>query len=112
MSSGILDYVDHWILAGSGCLFQIMEVYEMPIFRPNDYFFETHQKKGEEKWQTYARVIRDIIAEGSGGRIEICRHADGTEIDLREKIEYKNLLWPKKGKKKEKVRKESKDAKL
>ena len=105
LSSGIIDYGSHFILAGSGCLFQILEVYEMPIFRPNDYFFETHQKEDEEKWQTYARVIRDIIHEGSGGRIEIVRKSDGTEIDAREKQEYKDLLWPPR-KKKEDVKKE------
>jgi len=35
-----------------------------PTFKPNEYFWEHHQKEGEEKWETYARAIREIIHEG------------------------------------------------
>lgn len=55
----------------------------MPIFRPNEFFWKNHQKEGEEKWETYARVLRDIIHEGSG--IPILKKEDGSEIDIREK---------------------------
>ena len=67
----------------------------MPIFRPNDYFYKHHQREGEEKWQTYARVIRDIISEE--GDLTIAKKLNGDEVDFREKKEYKNLLWPPKG---------------
>ena len=40
-----------------------MKVIELPVFKPNDYFFEHHQQKDEEKWQTYARVIRELMAK-------------------------------------------------
>ena len=96
LTSGILDGFCHHFLATS-CLFSTLEVFEMPIFRPNEFFWENHQREGEEKWQTYARVIRDIISEGGG--IPIARHEDGSEIDIREKNEYKNLLWPPRQKK-------------
>ena len=61
----------------------------MPIFRPNDFFFANHQREGEEKWQTFARVVRDVMHEGSGYKVQIARHEDGSEIDIREKLEYK-----------------------
>ena len=79
-------------------LFITLETNEMPIFRPNDFFFANHQREGEEKWQTFARVVRDIIREGSGNAIQIAYHDDGSEIDIREKLEYKELLWPSKKK--------------
>ena len=34
-----------------------------PVFRPNEYFFQNHQLEGEERWETYARVIRTILSE-------------------------------------------------
>jgi len=39
---------------------------ELPVFKPNDYFFKHHQKEGEEQWQTYERVIRQLMAESLG----------------------------------------------
>ena len=95
-SSGILDGFVHHVLTCSA-FFVTLNVYEMPIFRPNDFFWKNHQREGEEKWETYSRVIRDIISEG--GDIPIAKHEDGSEIDIREKNEYKNLLWPPKPKK-------------
>ena len=39
-----------------------MKVY--PVFKPNQYFWDNHWQEGkEEKWQAFARVVReDIIA--------------------------------------------------
>jgi hypothetical protein len=37
---------------------------ELPVFKPNDFFWENHWKPNqdkEEKWQTFARVVRKII---------------------------------------------------
>ena len=36
---------------------------ELPIFKPNAFFFENHQREGEQPWETYMRVMREIIAE-------------------------------------------------
>lgn len=96
--SGILDGLPHHVLAAAN-VFSVVELNEMPIFRPNEYFWKNHQREGEEKWQTYARVIRDIISEA--GNIPIVKHEDGTEIDIREKSEYKNILWPRKSRSKD-----------
>lgn len=36
----------------------------MPIFQPNDYFWQNHWKEGtEQKWEAYAKVVRRIIAD-------------------------------------------------
>jgi len=63
----------------------------LPIFKPNDYFFENHQKEGEEKWETFARVVRLLMSEGSGLPL-----LDST---IEEKFEYKSILNPGKYKK-------------
>lgn len=60
----------------------------MPIFKPNDYFFKHHQQEGEEKYQTYMRVVRKLMAEV--GNFELVNQA------VEDKFEYKKLLWPKK----------------
>ena len=39
---------------------------ECPIFIPNDYLYETHKDKGNEKWEIYAWAIRDIFSKASG----------------------------------------------
>lgn len=94
-SSGILDGFAHHVLITASPMC-IVDFYEMPIFKPNEYFWQHHLREGEEKWEAYARVIRDIIHEGSG--VPIMKKEDGSEIDIKEKLEYKAMLWPKKSK--------------
>ena len=60
---------------------------EMPVFKPNDYFFKHHQKEGEEQWETFARVLRDIMAKT--GNLKI------SELSIEDKFKYKELLNPK-----------------
>ena len=65
--------------------FSVASRIELPIFRPNEYFFKTHMREGEEKWQKYARVIRDLIAEH--GNYELAN------LEIEDKFEYKNVLY-------------------
>lgn len=51
-------------MPGSSCSVRLL-----PTFVPNDYFFEHYQRKGELKWETYARVIRDIMAKAGNFKI-------------------------------------------
>ena len=60
---------------------------ELPVFKPNDYFFENHQKKDEEKWETYARIVREIMAKEGGYEL-----SDNT---IEDKFEYKKLIFGK-----------------
>lgn len=30
---------------------------ELPIFRPNDFFWKNHVREGEQKWECYRRVM-------------------------------------------------------
>jgi hypothetical protein len=36
----------------------IYTLHEMPVFRPNDFFWKHHWDGKEEKWQAYARAVR------------------------------------------------------
>lgn len=38
-------------------------MFEMPVFAPNEYFWQNHWDGEEDKWCAYARVVRQIIAE-------------------------------------------------
>ena len=64
-STGVADGFAHYFVAG--CIpFSSVEKIELPIFAPNEFFYKNHQKEGEERWMTYSRVLRDIMAETGG----------------------------------------------
>ena len=42
------------------------EIVIYPVFQPNDYLFETHADKGDEKWEVYAWACRDLMAKVGG----------------------------------------------
>jgi len=41
-------------------------VCEMPVFEPNEYFWANHWDGKEEKWQAYARAVRQVMMDASG----------------------------------------------
>ena len=45
------------------CIVTGVVLNELPVFAPNDYFWENHWDGKEDKWKTYANVVRQIIAE-------------------------------------------------
>ena len=64
-----------------------MHIKIYPVFKPNDYFFEKHWRKdqGEEKWEAYARVVREhIIAKSFNFGLSDCQMED--------KLDYKELI--------------------
>jgi hypothetical protein len=56
------------------------------VFKPNEYFYKKHQMEGEERWETYARVIRDLMSANS--------HLTLADIDINDKFKYKEHIWP------------------
>ena len=85
-ASDILGFFKH---LPSVCLapFFTINVYELPVFTPNDYFWENHWKEGtEEKYAVFSRSVREIIAK---------YHGDGmTLVDqtMEDKFEFKKVL--------------------
>ena len=54
---------------------------EYPVFVPNDYFWKHHQKDGEEKSDTYCRVLREFLAE----ELELPL----SDLSFRDKVTYR-----------------------
>ena len=86
MEQCIIPLWAHILLCGSNPLCSI-KVRQFPTFRPNDYFWKKHQQKDEEKWETYARVIRHIMAKQGG--------FEESELEIEDKFAYKELINPK-----------------
>ena len=50
-----------------------------PVFKPNQYFWDNHWKadSGEEKWEAYARVVREeIMAKSFNFKLSDCKAED------------------------------------
>ena len=82
-----MEGLPHYLIGASN-LYCTATHKELPVFRPNDYFWKTHQRKDEEKWQTYARVMREIMAEVSGLPLE--------DQFIEQKFRYREILYPEK----------------
>jgi hypothetical protein len=61
----------------------------LPDFTPNEYLFETHKDKGQERWEIYAWAIRDIMCQT--GKFEQCNEP------VRTKLQYENYMQRKPG---------------
>ena len=73
------------ILITIGCIAITMKLHQLPVFDPNEYFWEHHwQKDKEEKWEAYARVIRDIMALVGNYKI--------SNLTMQDKFDYQKHL--------------------
>ena len=83
--TGVIDGLPQYLIAAAspGCTVKQLE---LPVFRPNEYFWKHHQKEGEEKWATYMRVIRQIMSDASGLPL--------SDEKMEEKFDYKKILYP------------------
>jgi len=60
-----INFVAH-ILVCIHTGFSMYNVCEMPVFEPNEYFWANHWDGKEEKWQAYARAVRQVMMDASG----------------------------------------------
>lgn len=65
------------------------EVTTMPDFQPNDYLFETHADKGNDRWEIFSWAVRDAIMKA--GDFEAC------DLPLRQKMQYEAYMQRKAG---------------
>jgi hypothetical protein len=56
----------------------------LPPFLPNDYLYEKHKDKGNNKWEIFAWAVRDVMAKFGG-------FEKATQSNS-EKIMYKNFM--------------------
>ena len=47
--TGVVDGLAHYLF-GCAIPYSTVTKYELPIFRPNEFFWKHHQKEGEERW--------------------------------------------------------------
>ena len=70
---------------GAASVFITVQVDYLPVFKPNDYFWEHHwQKDKEEQWEAYARVVRQIICDHGGFEM--------SDLEFKDKKEYQQKL--------------------
>lgn len=62
-----------------------------PTFKPNQYFWDNHwsESSGEQKWEAYARVIREhVIAKSFNFEL--------SEVNVNDKLLFKDIMKGKK----------------
>jgi hypothetical protein len=64
------------------------DVLELPPFIPNDYLFEQHANKGNDRWEIYAWAVREAMSDASG--------LEKNEQPFRDKMNYEVILGYKK----------------
>jgi hypothetical protein len=76
----VLGFLNSQILIQS-CGYITINVDVLPIFLPNEFFWNHHWQEGkEEKWEAFARVTRDIIAKSGGFGLSKCTMEDKFEF--------------------------------
>ena len=94
----VLGFVNSQFLM-QACGYITVNVDVLPVFLPNDYFWKNHWHEGkEEKWQAFARVIRDIMAKQGGFGLSDCTMED--------KFKFQSILKEQKAIKKQRVKNE------
>lgn len=58
--NGLLGIFAHFYLLQQNP-YITLKIKECPVFQPNQYFWDNHLREGEEKWEAYARVMRDVL---------------------------------------------------
>ena len=75
--------------------FMTLDEIELPVFAPNEFFWKNHWREGkEEKWEAFARVVREIMGEVGGLKL--------SDLTMQDKFDYLELLKGKEPKKKKK----------
>ena len=83
-SQDVAGFLYHTLVT-IACLFIKVQIDVLPNFEPNDYFWKHHWQEGkEEKWEAFARVVREIMCEHGGFKT--------SELTMQDKFKYKELL--------------------
>ena len=62
------------------CIATSVTVNELPVFAPNDYFWENHWNGKDEKWKVYANAVRSVIADFGGLQLHSATMEDKMEL--------------------------------
>ena len=83
-SQDVAGFIFHTLVVMS-CLGISMDFKVLPVFEPNEFFWKNHWREGkEEKWECYARVVQEIMAEVGGYPM--------SDLTMRDKFDFKKQL--------------------
>jgi len=69
----------------TGSIYITVRVDVLPVFTPNEYFWKHHWLEGkEEKWEAYARAVRQIMAQHGGFKL--------SDLTMEDKFKYKAAI--------------------
>ena len=84
-NSGVSEGFAYYTIVGAAPWAKPRRI-ELPIFRPNDFFWKTHVREGEQKWECYRRVMQDLMSKYSGLPL--------SPLSIEDKFKYKDLIYP------------------
>lgn len=83
MECCVCNFVASMVLTSS-CPYANAVIKRLPVFAPNEFFFKNHQREGEDKVETYMRVVRQIMADVGGLKT--------SDIQIEEKFKYRDYI--------------------
>jgi len=89
LQHGDATHYHHWLIFAQQVAYCRCDYFELPVFTPNEYFWNHHWDGKEEKWVAYARAIREIIAEQGDFQVY--------DVDMEDKLAFKQHIRGKKG---------------
>jgi lysophosphatidylcholine acyltransferase/lyso-PAF acetyltransferase len=79
-SQDVLGIANHLNVIGMA-IAVTLKVTELPVFAPNEYFWKHHWQEGkEEKWEAFARAVRQIMAEVGDFKL--------SDLTMQDKFDY------------------------
>ena len=79
-SQDVLGIANHLNVIGMA-IAVTLKVTELPVFTPNEYFWKHHWQEGkEEKWEAFARAVRQIMAEAGDFKL--------SDLTMQDKFDY------------------------
>ena len=84
ITNGCIPFESHY-LSNICNPFAYAKAREFPVFKPNEYFWKHHQREGEEKTETYSRVIREIMSEHLNMPM--------SDLSFRDKVQYRAAIF-------------------
>jgi hypothetical protein len=82
-ANDILNVFPHMILMACQ-LYTKLEIFELPIFEPNQHFKDQCEKEGKEPWIEYSEAVRTVISKAINLPL--------SDQKMEDKLSYKNLI--------------------
>ena len=61
-----------------------IHIKELPVFKPNEYYWKNHSQEGKQRWQIYAETMRKILSDLDGYKL--------SDMAMEDKLVYRSML--------------------